>query len=275
MSDKNATDLGALLVAAVRGGDAEMCAWYRALAAASPLWSRQQTVYTREWGSQTTEWRGRTAWSVMSYPSELHAPFPSELAWARIILEYIDRTTLEDCGNLAVLQRLLAEQAAANGREVLESEKHARPVFEEDGAITLGEAQSKITGRPARGRKAILDSDTVSAIVKDAESWLLALRSFLNATDAIRQQVRDRMAVALPFLDAVELEYVLGNPPSWGFAAADLLRRRLAAFASEQRRSLSLTRVLEYTFGTKGTEIPKKPYSADHLMPALPKYTPR
>lgn len=253
-----------------------MGTWYRALAKASPLWARQQVVYTTRWGGQTNKWRGRTVWRVMSYPCERYAPLPSPLRTARLILEYIGRTPLQDFGNLAVLGRLIAEQAAENEREEAERERPARVPYENDAPLTtFREAKATIRRTPVKpGRQPVLDRDIVSALVRDGKHWLLAVRAVIRASDlASVAESRNRIALALPFLDAVELEYVLTSPPAWGKAATLLVYRRLAAFATEYNSLPTPTSVYEYAFGGRaGARDREEGYFDDNPLEPLPKY---
>ena len=261
-------DLAELLRLAITGSLAERWRWYRGVAEASPLWTRQQHVYEEKWGSQTTEVRGVTAWRVMSHNLEKDAPVGTDLGVARLWLEVISRVESADALNDSLLQELIEGQHAANIGGYQQSAEAAIAFFEKGGKrADLPAAKREIGFLGAR--KGMLLTEVVGDLVTDAKPWLVAVFELQQRSDAprINDVHTEALRIALPFLDTTELEVVLEpeTHPSWRRAATHLIWRRLSAFPGGH---VDVATVYEYAFG-RSDATKFRTYLALHGSPAL------
>ena len=234
-------------LSAALGGSADaLWSWYRALATASPFWARQQLAYETAFQTpQTTEFRGPTAWRVMSHAVEQESPAGTPLGNDRLYLEFTSRIDSPAEMTPSTLGRVYRDVQLPQDLAKVVATQQAPKEFFEAGASKkqLPAARRRTYGATHPGPRGVIPPEHVGALVRDARDWLLAVRSCLGTLGAGASSRR-----ALPFLDGAEIRYVLSveAQKSWRIAAACLVQRRLSAFPNG---NVGLGTIFGYAFG--------------------------
>lgn len=223
--------LADLLIAAIRRGDAEMQAWYRALADASPLWARQQEEYERQWGRQTTKLQPTlTPWRLMSQRAEDEAnTTDSPLAVARWYLETVKAIPDGTPFRYDDIKPFLDLRHSNNQRQdreavsaLIDFAKRGMPKAE------LSAVRNQVLGRARQPRaNAGLREDTIKTLILDAENWLGAFGTWRDQSGSTE---RHRLRLALPFLDCAETDWIIAPEAAttpWRWTALYFIHHRL------------------------------------------------
>lgn len=230
----DASDNAQLLESAVATNDTtDLFQWYKAVSKFSPYWTRQEDVYNETMGPQTTLLTRLPPWRVMSHLLEKETcPFKEKLTVARLALEVI--SDFDDDEHLLDRDTVLRLAEAHTDANRLKDEKRFRYVqkFFEAGAPNAG--LSELRGKVLRvdiasSKSAALKAKAYKAIV-DARAWLTVVKHCLEVP--INGDAYKQWRIALPFLDAAEIEYVRtpeahSNPRE---TSVWMIHRRLTSF---------------------------------------------
>ena len=247
-----------LLESAVATNDAtDLFHWYKAVSKLSPYWTRQEDMYNKTLGRQTTELQGLTPWRVMSHLLEKEkSPFKEELDVARLALEYISR--FEGAEHLLDRETLfqLASAHTRENRSKVGDAGQDLVEFAEKGIRkrSVPALRSKIhrAGRAKSGSSGLGPKEF--RVIVDARDWLNVVRECVQDA-SISCDVDKQWRMALPFLDVAEIEYVR-KPEAHNDdprrTSVWLIHRRLTSFPGALKDPATL---FDYAFNRSDGQI--------------------